>query len=93
MQMAVKDAFLARSRWTTETTAGATGGSVFPVQILPPKHGAESTEAPQSGWCIRVWQDASAANALEWVLFTTIAIGDVSDALIQVDWYATRSSN
>ena len=66
--------------------------SWFPVQIVPPQHGAERHEAPQSGWCLRVWQatPAAEAKALEWVLFTTIAITDATEALVQVEWYATR---
>lgn len=61
------------------------------VQIVPPKHGAERHEAPQSGWCIRVWQaQTTGSKALEWVLFTTVAIDTAADALMQVDWYATR---
>lgn len=69
--------------------------SWFPVKIVPPKRGAERHEAPQSGWCIRVWQApcAAEAKALEWVLFTTVAIAAATDALVQVEWYATRSSD
>lgn len=60
------------------------------VQIVPPKHGAERHEAAQSGWCIRVWQAETTGKALEWVLFTTVAIDTAADALMQVEWYATR---
>jgi hypothetical protein len=60
------------------------------VEIIPPKQGAERHEAPQSGWWIRVWQDTEAKTSLEWVLFTTMAVNDATDALMQVDWYATR---
>lgn len=60
------------------------------VQIVPPVHGAERHEAPQSGWCLRVWQATPAPRSLEWVLFTTVAVTDATDALMQVDWYATR---
>lgn len=62
----------------------------FAAQLVPPKHGAERHEVPQSGGCIRVWQPTSLGKPLEWVLFTTVAITDVSDALMQVEWYAMR---
>lgn len=62
----------------------------FPVEIVPPVRGTERHELPQSGWCIRVWQATQHPEALEWILFTTVAVKDASDALRQVEWYATR---
>lgn len=62
----------------------------FPVQIVPPVRGTQRHEPPQSGWCIRVWEAADHPQALEWVLFSTVAVTDAADALIQVEWYAMR---
>ncbi len=62
----------------------------FPVQIVPPVRGTEHHEPPIAGWGIRVWQVTTQPKALEWVLFTTVAIHDATDALTQVEWYATR---
>jgi len=62
----------------------------FPVEIVPPVRGTERHELPQSGWCIRVWQATQHPEALEWILFTTVVVNDATDALRQVEWYATR---
>lgn len=62
----------------------------FPVQIVPPVRGTQRHEPPQSGWCIRVWEAADPPQALEWVLFSTVAVTDAADALVQVEWYAMR---
>lgn len=55
----------------------------FPVEIVPPVRGTERHELPQSGWCIRVWQATERPEALEWILFTTVAVR-------QLEWYTTR---
>lgn len=60
------------------------------VQIVPPVRGNERHQAHQTGWCIRVWQASESSRPLEWVLFTSVAIADVTEALSQVHWYATR---
>jgi len=61
-----------------------------PVQIVPPVRGTKRHQLPQSGWWIRVWEATNRPQALEWILLTTVAITDASDALAQVEWYATR---
>lgn len=58
-----------------------------PVQVYPPKSGAERHHSVQSLWCIRCWEAQS--EGLEWILLTTVDPTRYS-ALLQVDWYASR---
>ncbi|MDZ7970855.1 MAG: IS4 family transposase, partial [Nostoc sp. DedSLP03] len=57
------------------------------LTIQPPAIGCERKQQPIDGWCIRCWEPE---GDLEWILFTTVAVNDREDALMQLDWYATR---
>ncbi len=61
----------------------------FELSIIAPKRGTERYEHPQSGWCIRVWEETTRSDGLEWVLFTTVPVTK-HQALEQVSWYALR---
>jgi hypothetical protein len=58
-----------------------------PLTIQPPAIGSERKQKPIEGWCIRCWESN---GDLEWILFTTVPVTTDSQALIQLDWYATR---
>ena len=60
------------------------------ITIQPPAQGAERFSQPISGWCIRCWEEHIGKDALEWILFTTVAVSDAHSALEQLDWYACR---
>ena len=60
------------------------------ITIQPPAQGAERFSQPISGWCIRCWEEHALKDALEWILFTTVAVSDADSALQQLDWYACR---
>lgn len=57
------------------------------LTIQPPAIGCERKQQPIDGWCIRCWEPE---GNLEWILFTTVPVNDNEDALMQIDWYATR---
>jgi len=60
------------------------------VFIFPPTRGPERREKPMSCWWIRVGKATDRADALEWILLTTVPISNANSALLQVDWYALR---
>jgi hypothetical protein len=57
------------------------------LTIQAPAIASERKQKPISGWCIHCWEPD---GDLEWILFTTVAVSDAPDALMQLDWYATR---
>ena len=64
-----------------------------PVQLLAPKNGAEKNQAAICGWCVRAWESSSSSGEgtpLEWILFSTLCVERVADALDQLAWYAMR---
>ena len=58
-----------------------------PLTLEPPANRAEKYESPQSGWCIRVWNDE---EPMEWILFSTVPVASEAAALEQVGWYEHR---
>ena len=58
--------------------------------MCPPCNGQERRQAPVSGWCGRCWETGKWKNALEWILFTTVAVTDVASALERIEWYRLR---
>src|SRR4051794_41504475 len=60
------------------------------VTLCPPCNGQERQQAPVSGWCVRCWEASKRKNALEWILFTTVAITDAASALECIEWYRLR---
>ena len=63
-----------------------------PVTIQPPTTGTALQNAPLSAWVIRVWEPEppEGAEALEWILVTSIAISCTNDAWQCVIWYKWR---
>src|SRR3954470_2668246 len=60
------------------------------VTLCPPGNGQERQQAPVSGWCVRCWEASKRKNALEWILFTTVAITDAASAWECIEWYRLR---
>lgn len=57
------------------------------LTIQPPATGSERKQQPIKGYCIRCWEPE---GDLEWIVFTTVPVLNCEDALMQLDWYATR---
>ena len=57
------------------------------VEISPPKHMGKNTK-PIKGTYIRVWEGE--AEGLEWILFTSLPIGNFGQAHEKVRWYSMR---
>jgi hypothetical protein len=86
----------------TETTIDLRGRAAQPprtvrlqvawseVTLCPPGNGQERQQAPVSGWCVRCWEASKRKNALEWILFTTVAVTDAVSALERIEWYRLR---
>ncbi len=61
------------------------------VKILPPRNRPEERNAePIEGWCVRAWEEGEHEDALEWMLFCTVAVIDADSALEKVGWYTKR---
>lgn len=61
------------------------------VLLHAPQIGAERKHAAQRGWVVRCWSEADETGAaIEWVLFTTVAVADAAGALEVVEWYSHR---
>src|SRR4051812_43705165 len=62
-----------------------------PVEILPPRNRPEERDAePIQGWCVRAWEEEECKEALEWMLFCTLAVTEADSALEKVRWYTQR---
>lgn len=61
------------------------------VRLQAPQIGAERQPAALTGWVVRCWSAAEAAGkASDWVLCTTMEVGDARGALEISAWYSRR---
>jgi hypothetical protein len=58
------------------------------ISLLAPTR--NKGEAAIEGYCIRVWETKPGKDALEWLLFTTLAIDTLDQALEYIRWYSLR---
>jgi hypothetical protein len=58
------------------------------ITLLPPIR--EKASEPIEGYCIRVWESKAGKDAIEWLLFTTLAISSDEQALLYIHWYSLR---
>ena len=63
-----------------------------PVEILPPTDGTALHETSVKAWVVRVWEPEppEGAEALEWILVTSIAVNTIEDAWQCITWYKWR---
>jgi hypothetical protein len=62
------------------------------VRIQPPTNGAVLSKTEVKAWVIRVWEPEppDGAEALEWILVTTVPVLNEEDAWERVKWYKWR---
>jgi hypothetical protein len=58
------------------------------ITLLPPVREPESD--PIEGYCLRVWETKPGKEAIEWLLFTTLPVTSLTQALEIVRWYSLR---
>jgi Transposase DNA-binding/Transposase DDE domain len=58
------------------------------ITLLPPVREPESD--PIEGYCLRVWETKPGKDAIEWLLFTTLPITSLKQALEVIRWYSLR---
>lgn len=64
-----------------------------PVHIAPPRtKSGNYVNEPLELWCVRVWEPNPPAKmeTLEWILLTDVAVSNVDEALVRVEWYKCR---
>jgi hypothetical protein len=62
------------------------------IQLHPPKHRATEKLASVSVWAVWVIEPhpPEGAEAVEWMLLTTVPVHTIADALERVEWYTCR---
>lgn len=60
------------------------------IKVLPPALCSEKEAEPIEGCVLRCWEESDRAEAIDWVLFTTLAVTKAEEARTVVGWYANR---
>jgi hypothetical protein len=63
------------------------------VELLSPRNGPEKHGEAIPGWCVRAWESVPSSRTgepMEWMLFSTVSVQSVDDALERLTWYSLR---